>query len=85
MVFTGQIFKQNYKFLDGNPDGTCYYQGTCETMVNTSLINIGEDIMRETMVTHTQEAAEVASEDEDTKASEVALTKNLYLHDCTFL
>ena len=45
-----------------------------ETMADTSLINIGEDIMREAMVTHTKEAAEVISEEEDTLACEVALT-----------
>ena len=43
-------------------------------MSDTSLINIGEDIMREAMVTHTKEAAEVVLEEEDTMASEVALT-----------
>ena len=43
-------------------------------MADTSLMNIREDIMREAMVTHTKEAAEVVSEEEDTVASEVALT-----------
>ena len=62
------------KFLDGNPDDACYYQGTRETLVDTSRFNIGEDIMREALVTHTKEAAEVTSEEENTKASEVALT-----------
>ena len=43
-------------------------------MTDTSLINIGEDIMREAMVTHTKEAAEVVSEEEDTVVSKVAWT-----------
>ena len=38
-------------------------------MVDTSLINIGEGIMRETLVTHTKEAVEVTLEKEDTEAS----------------
>ena len=42
-------------------------------MADTSLINIREDFMREAMVTHTKEAAEVVSEEQDTVASEVAL------------
>ena len=42
-------------------------------MPDTSLINIGENIMREAMVTHTKEAAEVVSEEEDTRISKEAV------------
>ena len=45
------------KFLDGNPDDTCYYQGTRETLADTNLIKIGEGIMKETLGTDTKEAA----------------------------
>ena len=62
------------KFLDSNPEDTCYYQGTRETLVDTTLINIRESIFRETLVTSTKEAAEVASEDKDTLVSTVAQT-----------
>ena len=61
-------------FLDGNPEDTCYYQGTRETLADTNLINIGEGIFKEALVTSTKEAAEVASEDEDTEASKEAST-----------
>ena len=43
-------------------------------MADTTLIEIGEGIMREELVTSTKEAAEVASEDELTNTSEGALT-----------
>ena len=62
------------KFLDSNPEDTCYYQGTRETLVDTPLINIRESIFRETLVTSTKEAVEVASEDKDTLVSKVAWT-----------
>ena len=42
-------------------------------MADTSLIKIGELIMREALGTITKEAAEVALEDKDTEASKVAL------------
>jgi len=32
------------KFLDSNPEDTCYYQGTRVTLVETTLINIRESI-----------------------------------------
>ena len=38
-------------------------------MAGTSLINIEEAILRQVLVTHTKDAAEVASEEEDTEAS----------------
>ena len=43
-------------------------------MADTTLIKIGEGIMREELVTSTKEAAEVASEDELTDTSDGALT-----------
>ena len=43
-----QWFSQTYlnktKFLDSNQEDTCYYQGTRETLVDTTLINIRESI-----------------------------------------
>ena len=51
-----------------------FLQGTRETMADTSLINIGEAIMKEAMVTNTEEAAVVASEDKLTKTAKGALT-----------
>ena len=68
------IYSNRAKFLDGNPDDTCYYQGTRETQADTTLIKIGEGIMKETLVMDTKEAAEVVSEDEDTEASKEAST-----------
>ena len=62
------------KLLDGNPEDTCYYQDTRETMADTTLIKIGEGVMRETLGTDSKEAAEVVSEDEDTEASKEAST-----------
>jgi hypothetical protein len=62
------------KFLDGNPEDICYYQGTRKTMVDTTLIKIGEGIIRDELVTSTKEAAKVASEDELTDISNGALT-----------
>jgi len=68
------IYSNRAKFLDDNPDDTCYYQGTRETLADTTLIKIGEGIMKETLDTDTKEAAQVASEDEDTEVSEAATT-----------
>ena len=73
MVLTSEILNRA-KFLDGNPDDTCYYQGTQETQADTTLIKIGEGIMKETLGTITQEAAAVASEDEDTEVSKETST-----------
>jgi len=52
----------------------CYYQGTRETMADTTLIKIREGIIREELVTSTKEAVDVASEDELTDTSDGALT-----------
>ena len=68
------IYSNRAKFLDDNPDDTCYYQGTRETLVDTTLIKIRETILKETLSTDTREAAEVVSEDEDTEVSEEAST-----------
>ena len=65
--FSQVKYSNRAKFLDGNPDNTCYYQGTRETQADTTLIKIGEGIMKETLVMDTKEAAEVVSEDEDTE------------------
>ena len=67
-------YSNRTKFLDGNPDDTCYYQGTRETLADTTLIKIGEGIFREALVTNTKEAVEIASEDEATETSEAAKT-----------
>ena len=67
-------YSNRAKFLDGNPDDTCYYQGTRETLADTTLIKIGEGIMKETLGTDTKEAAAVVSDDEDTEASKEAST-----------
>ena len=67
-------YSNRAKFLDGNPDDTCYYQGTRETQADTTLIKIGEGIMKETLDMDTKEAAEVVSEDEDTEVSKEATT-----------
>ena len=72
--FSQVKYSNRTKFLDGNPEDTCYYQGTRETLADTNLINIGEGIFKEALVTSTKEAAEVASEDEDTEASKEAST-----------
>ena len=72
--FSQVRYSNRTKFLDGNPEDICYYQGTRETMADTTLIKIGEGIMREELVTSTKEAAEVASEDELTDTSDGALT-----------
>ena len=48
-------------------------------MADTTLINIGEGIFREALVTSTKEAVEVASEDEDTEASKEASTCQMVL------
>ena len=58
MVFSSKIFKQNQ---------------VTETMADSTLIKIGEGIIREELVTSTKEAAEVASEDELTDISNGAL------------
>ena len=50
-----QVKYSRAKFLDGNPDDTCYYQGTQETLADTNLIKIGEGIMKETLGTDTKE------------------------------
>ena len=68
------IYSNRAKFLDDNPDDTCYYQGTRETLADTTLIKIRETILKETLSTDTREAAEVVSEDEDTEISEEAST-----------
>ena len=47
-------------------------------MADTSLMNIGKDIMREALVTHTKEAAEVVSEKEDTMALTVLSMKKIF-------
>ena len=39
--FSQVKYSNRTKFQDSNPDDTCYYQGTHETMLDTSLINIG--------------------------------------------
>ena len=68
--FSQVKYSNRAKFLDGNPDDTCYYQGTRETLEDTTLIKIGEDIIKETL----GKAATVVSEDEDTEASKEAST-----------
>ena len=45
-----------------------------ETLVDTSLINIGESIMNEVLITSTKDLAQVASEDTLTNTSEGAVT-----------
>ena len=72
--FSQVKYSNRAKFLDGNPDDTCYYQGTRETLADTTLIKIRETILKETLSTDTREAAEVVSEDEDTEVSEEAST-----------
>ena len=72
--FSQVKYSNRAKFLDGNPDDTCYYQGTRETQADTTLIKIGEGIMKETLGTITREAAAVASEDEDTEVSKETST-----------
>ena len=72
--FSQVKYSNRAKFLDGNPDDTCYYQGTRETVADTTLIKIGEGILTETLGTITREAAEVVSEDEDTEVSKEATT-----------
>ena len=72
--FSQVKYSNRAKFLDGNPDETCYYQGTQETLEDTTLIKIGESILKETLSTDTREAAEVVSEDEDTEVSKEAST-----------
>ena len=67
-------YSNRAKFLDGNPDDTCYYQGTRETLADTTLIKIGEGILKETLGTDTRETAEVVSEGKDTEASKEAST-----------
>ena len=34
-------YSNRTKFLDGNPEVMCYYQGTRETMADPNLISIG--------------------------------------------
>ena len=70
--FSQVKYSNRAKFLDDNPDDTCYYQGTRETQADTTLIKIGEGIMKETLDTDTKEAAAVVSEDEDTEVSKEA-------------
>jgi len=72
--FSQVKYSNRAKFLDDNPDDTCYYQGTRETQADITLIKIGEGIMKETLDTDTKEAAQVASEDEDTEVSKAATT-----------
>ena len=72
--FSQVKYSNRAKFLDGNPDDTCYYQGTRETLADTTLIKIGEGILKETLGTITREAAAVASEDEDTEVSKETST-----------
>ena len=57
--FSQEKYSNRAKFLDGNPDDTCYYQGTQEKLEDTTLIKIGESILKETLSTDTREAAEV--------------------------
>ena len=47
--FSQVRYSNRTKFLDGNPEDICYYQGTRETMVDTTLIKIGEGIRREAL------------------------------------
>ena len=68
------IYSNRAKFLDDNPDATCYYQGTRVKLADATLIKIRETILKETLSTDTREAAEVVSEDEDTEVSEEAST-----------
>ena len=56
-IWFSQVKYSRAKFLDGNPDDTCYYQGTWETLADTNLIKIGEGIIKETLGTDTKEAA----------------------------
>ena len=72
--FSQVKYSNRAKFLDGNPDDTCYYQGTRETLADTTLIKIRDTILKETLSTDTREAAEVVSEDEDTEVSKEAST-----------
>ena len=72
--FSQVKYSNRAKFLEGNPDDTCYYQGTQEKLEDTTLIKIGESILKETLSTDTREAAEVVSEDEDTEVSKEAST-----------
>ena len=72
--FSQVKYSNRTKFLDGNPDDTCYYQGTRETLADSTLIKIGEGILREALVTDTKEAVEIASEDECTEVSKEAST-----------
>ena len=67
-------YSNRTKFLDGNPDDTCYYQGTRETLADTTLIKIGEGIFWEALVTNTKEAVEIASVNKATETSKAAET-----------
>ena len=42
--------KTIFSFEYVNPGDTCYFQGTQETLVDTTLINIGEGILGEALV-----------------------------------
>jgi len=57
--FSQVKYSNRAKFLDDNPDDTCYYQGTRETLADTTLIKIRETILKETLSTDTRETAEV--------------------------
>ena len=73
-LFSQVKYSKKAKFLYSNPDDNYYYQSMRETRADTTLIKIGEGIMRETLGTDTKEAAAVVSEDEDTEASKEAST-----------
>jgi len=62
-------YSHRAKLLDVNPEDTCYFQGTRETLVDSTLIKIGEGIIGEALVPDTRGAAEVVSEGEDTEVS----------------
>ena len=48
--FSQVKYSNRAKFLDGNPDDTCYYQGTRETLADTNLIKIGRVLWRKLWV-----------------------------------
>jgi len=55
--FSEVRYSHRAKLLDVNPEDTCYFQGTRETLVDSTLIKIGEGIIGEALVPNTRGAA----------------------------
>ena len=60
--FSEVTYSHRAKLLDINPENTCYFQGTRETLVDSTLIKIGEGIIGEALDPDTSGAAKVVSE-----------------------